>query len=137
MGRFLNEENECCVRLFNRRFPVVTDYQKLYHNLDVSAYFLLLVRGAIAMIEQEGVFKTRERVKAVVADVLATYRNKLCFNAPNCTKSIHSFIHSLGGNGFLMISTDDVTRITFLPSSVPEQLAEVATYGNDLDECLC
>lgn len=87
MHRFLNEENECCVRLFNRRFPVVMDYQKLYHSLDVSAYFLLLVRGAIAMIEQEGVFKTRERVKAVVANVLATYRNKLCFNAPICTKS--------------------------------------------------
>lgn len=79
---FLNDQNECCVRVFNRRFPVVTDYAKLYHGVDQAAYFLLLTRGAIALSEDQGVFKTRERLQAAVAAVLAAYRNKLCYKAP-------------------------------------------------------
>lgn len=82
--RYLNEENRCCIRVFNHRFPVVTDYKQLYHSLDISAYFMLLTRGAVALTEQEGAYKVRERVTAAVATVLATYRNKLCPTSPAC-----------------------------------------------------
>lgn len=79
---FLDDQNECCVRVFNRRFPVVTDYAKLYHGVDQAAYFLLLARGAVALSEDLGIFQTRERLQAAVAAVLAAYRNKLCRSAP-------------------------------------------------------
>ena len=80
----MNDENQCCVRVFNRRFPVIMDYKQLYHSIDVSAYMMLLVRGAVAMTEQEGAYKVRGRVTSAVATVLATYRNKLCSKSPIC-----------------------------------------------------
>ena len=79
---FLNDENECCVRVFNRRFPVVTDYAKLYRGIDQAAVFLLLTRGAIALSEDQGIFAARQRLQTAVATLLAAYRNTLCRRAP-------------------------------------------------------
>lgn len=79
---FINDENECCVRVFNRRFPVVTDYAKLYRGIDQAAVFLLLTRGAIALSEDQGIFAARQRLQTAVATLLAAYRNTLCRRAP-------------------------------------------------------
>lgn len=36
------------------------------------------------MIEEEGVYKTRETVSEVVSTVLASYRNSCCYNSSKC-----------------------------------------------------
>ena len=56
----------------------------MYHGIDFSAYFLLLIRAAVAMVEEEGVYKTREKFTSVVSTVLASYRNACCYKNPPC-----------------------------------------------------
>ena len=36
------------------------------------------------MIESDGVYKTRQKVTEVIANVLATYRNSCCLSSPKC-----------------------------------------------------
>lgn len=45
---------------------------------------MLLTRACVGMIEEEGVYKTRETVSEVVATVLASYRNSCCYSSSKC-----------------------------------------------------
>ncbi|KAK8825561.1 hypothetical protein WA577_000734 [Blastocystis sp. JDR] len=79
---FYNETNECCLRVFNHRFPVSTDYRTIYHNLDFSAYFLTLVRAVVSHMSEDTVYNIRNKLSEVVANVLAAYRNNVCYSSP-------------------------------------------------------
>lgn len=87
---------------------------QVYHGLDFSAYFLLLTRASVAMIEEEGVYKTREKLTEVVSTVLASYRNACCYNNPKCNS------HQL-----VMISATVLTRVLVVAAAVLRQSAEV------------
>ena len=103
---------ETCVRVFNYRFAVTSDYVSLYHSIDLTAYLMLLTRAAVAEIEQEGLFDVRERVQEIVATTLATYRNSVCSSTPICTTLSSSF---------------SVAQL-----SLPERLAMLPLYLNAL-----
>lgn len=87
-GRYQNDQLETCIRVFNYRFAVASDYPALYHSIDLTAYLMLLTRATVAEVEQGALFDTREHIQTIVATVLATYRNCVCATTPICTKLI-------------------------------------------------
>lgn len=123
-GRYHNDQAETCIRVFNYRFAVTSDYVQLYHSIDLTAYLMLLTRVAVAEVEQSGLFDIRERVQDIVATVLATYRNTVCASTPICR------LFSLA----LMRSSAVAAGATRYASAVSQRAAQVAAAGDNADE---
>lgn len=104
---------ETCIRVFNYRFAVASDYATIYHSIDLTAYLMLITRATVAEVEQGGLFDTREHVQNIVATVLATYRNCVCSTTPICSKLVVCLLY--------------VAQL-----SLPERLAMLPLYLNAL-----